>query len=87
MKHRHLYSDQRVGVAATFPLRKQELLNLNWLHAQITTSFEEPEVTQLMLQGCMVTHSKNKRIKDGIGRSEPVGLKKADPPGEKKFVG
>lgn len=70
-----------MGVAVTFPLRKQEILNQNWLHAQITTNFEQLEVTQLTVQGCVVTHSKNKRVKDGIGQAEPIGLKKADLPG------
>lgn len=66
MKHGHLHSDRRVGVAATFLLRKQEILNLNQLHAQITTSCEPLEVTQLTVPGRVVTHSKSKRIKDRI---------------------
>lgn len=45
--------DGGVGVAAAFPPRKQEILNANWLHAQITTSFEQLEVTRPTVQGCM----------------------------------
>lgn len=52
MEHGQLRSDGGVGVAAAFPLRKQEILNLNWLHAQITTSFEQLEVTRPTVQGC-----------------------------------
>lgn len=59
-KHGHRHSDGGAGVAAAFPPRKQEILNLNWLHAQVTTSFEQLEVTQLTVKGCAVTRSENK---------------------------
>lgn len=46
VEHGQLCSDGGVGVAAALPLRKQEIFNLNWLHAQITTSFEQLQVTR-----------------------------------------
>lgn len=51
MEQGQLRSHGGVGVAAAFPLGQQEILNLNWLHAQITTSFEQLLVTRPTVQG------------------------------------
>lgn len=62
MEGRQLCSAGGVGVAAAFPLRKQEILNLNCLHAQITTSFEQLEVTQPTVQEC---------VEEKVGSAKP----------------
>lgn len=70
VEHGQLRSDGRVGAAAAFPLRKQEILNLNWLHAQITTSFEQPEVNRAGMRGA----------EGAVSQAEPAGLRKGDAP-------
>lgn len=70
VEHGQLCSDGRVGVAAAAPPRKQEILNLNWLHAQITTSFEQLEVDRAGMRGA----------EGEISQAEPAGLRKGDAP-------
>lgn len=54
-------------------LQELEILKLNWLHTQKTTSFEQPEVTQLITQGCVATRSKSESINNGIRKAALPG--------------